>query len=248
MRLKEAMAEQDLAVALCLLMAQQKYCVIYRETQKIHLKLVGKLSDQCQDTLVQFGTFLGSTLSVDEYVTKLPSIQSMLLDYHIPNEVAFFLARPMFNHAINVSHDELVTSMRPPETLKLQMKYDQVRKADPNYKRLSTLAKQHMYFDAVKEVMEPVITSVVPLHPAKVWEDISPQFLTTFWSLTMFDLYVPEETYQQVINKVKQQSLSVSEANTSKTKKEQERYVTLMEKLQDEKKKQHEHVERVSNL
>lgn len=103
LRLKEAMAEHNLAVALCLLMAQQKYCVVYRETQKSHLKLVGKLSDQCQDTLVQFGTFLGSTLSVDEYVNKLPSIQSMLLDYHIPNEVAFFLARPMFNHAINVS-------------------------------------------------------------------------------------------------------------------------------------------------
>lgn len=104
LRLKEAMSEQDLAVALCLLMAQQNYCVVYRETQKSHLKLVGKLSDQCQDTLVQFGTFLGSTLSVDEYVNKLPSIQSMLIDYHIPNEVAFFLARPMFNHAINVKN------------------------------------------------------------------------------------------------------------------------------------------------
>lgn len=97
------MSEQDLAVALCLLMAQQNYCVVYRETQKSHLKLVGKLSDQCQDTLVQFGTFLGSTLSVDEYINKLPSIQCMLTEYHIPSEVAFFLARPMFNHAINVS-------------------------------------------------------------------------------------------------------------------------------------------------
>lgn len=97
------MNENDLAVALCLLMAQQNYCVVYKETQKSHLKLVGKLSDQCQDTLVQFGTFLGSTLTVEEYINKLPTIQSMLLDYHIPTEVAFFLARPMFNHSINVS-------------------------------------------------------------------------------------------------------------------------------------------------
>lgn len=103
LRLKEAMNDNDLAVALCLLMAQQNYCVVYKETQKSHLKLVGKLSDQCQDTLVQFGTFLGSTLTVEEYVTKLPSIQCMLLNYHIPTEVAFFLARPMFNHSINVS-------------------------------------------------------------------------------------------------------------------------------------------------
>jgi len=58
---------------------------------------------QCQDTLVQFGTFLGSTLSMEEYMTKLPSIHSMLADYHIHADVAFFLARPMFTHAINVS-------------------------------------------------------------------------------------------------------------------------------------------------
>lgn len=103
LRLKEALWEENLAVALCLLMAQQRYCVVYRETEDSHLKLVGWLYDQAQDTLVQFGTFLGSTLSMDEYVTRLPSIHSMLSEYHIHTDVAFFLARPMFNHAINVS-------------------------------------------------------------------------------------------------------------------------------------------------
>lgn len=65
--------------------------------------MTGKLYDQCQDTLVQFGTFLGSTMTVDEYVERLPSIHSMLQDNHIHADVAFFLARPMFAHAINVS-------------------------------------------------------------------------------------------------------------------------------------------------
>jgi THO complex subunit 2 len=102
-RLKEALASNDLAVALCLLIAQQKNCVIYRETSDSHLKLVGKLYDQCQDTLVQFGTFLGANYSVEEYVERLPSIHSMLQEYHIHSDVAFFLARPMFQHAINVS-------------------------------------------------------------------------------------------------------------------------------------------------
>ena len=41
-------------------------------------------------------------MTVDEYVEKLPSIHSMLEDYHIHSDVAFFLARPMFTHAINV--------------------------------------------------------------------------------------------------------------------------------------------------
>ena len=110
---------------------------------------------------------------------------------------------------------------------------------------MSASAKQQKYFDAVTEIMTPIHKSVIPLHAAKVWEDISPQFLTTFWSLTMYDLYVPEESYQQTINKIKQQSLATADANTSKGKKEQERYNTLMEKLQDEKRKQHDHVEKV---
>lgn len=103
-RLKDALASNDLAVTLCLLMAQQKNCVIYRETANNHLKLVGKLYDQCQDTLVQFGTFLGSSYSVDEYMERLPSIHNMLQEYHIHADVAFFLARPMFTHQITVNY------------------------------------------------------------------------------------------------------------------------------------------------
>lgn len=83
-------------------MAQQKHCVVYRETADNHLKLVGKLYDQCQDTLVQFGTFLGSSYSVDEYMERFPSIHDMLQVYHIHTEVAFFLARPIFAHQISV--------------------------------------------------------------------------------------------------------------------------------------------------
>ncbi|CAH1184109.1 unnamed protein product [Phyllotreta striolata] len=226
LRLKEAMIENDLAVALCLLMAQQNYCVVYKETAKnSHLKLVGKLSDQCQDTLVQFGTFLGSTLSVDEYVNKLPTIQSMLTDYHIPLEVAFFLARPMFNHAIN-------------------QKYDQLRKMDPAYKKMSNAIKNQKYYESALDVMEPVCLSLQHLHPPRVWEDISPQFLSTFWSLTMYDLFVPEETYQQVINKAKMAALANMDMGV-KGKKEQERYQTLSEKLSDEKRKQTEHVDKI---
>ncbi|XP_018897836.2 THO complex subunit 2 isoform X2 [Bemisia tabaci] len=228
-RLKEALAQDNLAVSLCLLMAQQRYCVIYKETEKSHLKLVGKLYDQCQDTLVQYGTFLGSTLSMDEYVTRLPSIHSLLSEYHIHTDVAFFLARPMFTHAIN-------------------LKYDSLRKADPNCKKLSTVQKQQKYCEAVTEVMSPIAQSVRPLHMAKIWEDISPQFLVTFWSLTMYDLFVPVNAYQREINKIKQTSLSLENSKDlvpSKLKKEQEKHLVLVEKLQDERKKQQEHVERV---
>ncbi|XP_020805921.1 LOW QUALITY PROTEIN: THO complex subunit 2 [Drosophila serrata] len=229
-RLKDALANNDLAVALCLLMAQQKHCVIYRETAAhSHLKLVGNLYDQCQDTLVQFGTFLGSTYSVDEYVERLPSIITMLREYHINTDVAFFLARPMFTHQIN-------------------QKYDQLRRADPNAKKLNPTQKLQKYLEATQLIMNPIVESVRPLHSLKVWEDISPQFLVTFWSLSMYDLHVPNDSYQREIGKLKQlaqQAADGKDSNQSKNKKEQERYIALMEKLNDERKKQHEHVDKI---
>jgi len=69
---------------------------------------------------------------------------------------------------------------------------------------MSTTIKQLKYAEAAQTVMAPVAQSVRPLHPLKVWEDISPQFLVTFWSLSMYDLYVPVESYQREISKLKQ--------------------------------------------
>lgn len=60
--------------------------------------------------------------------------------------------------------------------------------------------------------MSPIVASVRPLHAPKVWEDISPQFLVTFWSLTMYDLFVPNDSYQREINKIKQLSLQVMDS------------------------------------
>ena len=79
-------------------MAQQRNCVVYKETEDSHLKLVGKLFDQCQDTLVQFGSFLAANLSVDDYTRRLPEMKELLTRFHVNLDLAFFLARPMFNH------------------------------------------------------------------------------------------------------------------------------------------------------
>jgi THO complex subunit 2 len=59
---------------------------------------------QCQDTLVQFGHFLASNLSIDDYTFRLPPMSELLTRYHVNSDLAFFLARPMFNHQVEASH------------------------------------------------------------------------------------------------------------------------------------------------
>ncbi|XP_030637187.1 THO complex subunit 2 [Chanos chanos] len=225
-RLKEALLEHDLALPLCLLMAQQRHGVVFSESQHKHLKLVGKLYDQCHDTLVQFGGFLASNLSTDDYVRRVPSIDVLCKLYHTPHDAAFFLSRPMYSHHI-------------------QSKFEELKRADKGSRGQQKLQK---YVSACEMVMSPVHEAVMSLHPPRVWDDLRPQFYVTFWSLSMYDLAVPHDAYEREVNKLKSQ-VKALEDNTdmplNKKKKEKERCTALQDKLQEEERKQLEHVQRV---
>ncbi|XP_012873529.1 PREDICTED: THO complex subunit 2 [Dipodomys ordii] len=174
-RLKDALLDHDLALPLCLLMAQQRNGVIFQEGGEKHLKLVGKLYDQ-------------------------------------------------FN---------------------LQSKYDELKKSEKGNKQQH---KVHKYISSCEMVMAPVHEAVVSIHVAKVWDDISPQFYATFWSLTMYDLAVPHSSYEREVNKLKVQMKAIDdnqEMPPNKKKKEKERCTALQDKLLEEEKKQMEHVQRV---
>ena len=69
----------------------------------------------------------------------------------------------------------------------------------------------------------------------KIWDDISSQLLATFWSLTMYDLYVPERIYHKKIKELKEAPDKLKDnkdLNSTRRKKEAERLNNLMEKLQ----------------
>ncbi|KAI4891163.1 hypothetical protein NFI96_021304 [Prochilodus magdalenae] len=225
-RLKDSLLDHELALPLCLLMAQQRNGVVFSEGGEKHLKLVGKLYDQCHDTLVQFGGFLASNLSMEDYIKRVPSVDILCNQFHTPHDAAFFLSRPMYAHQI-------------------LSKYDELKKAEKGNRQQQ---KVHKYIAACEQVMAPVHEAVVSLHPPKVWDDIRPQFYATFWSLTMYDLAVPHTAYEREVNKLKMQIKAIdenAEMPLNKKKKEKERCTALQDKLLEEEKKQLEHVQRV---
>uniref|UniRef100_A0A4X2LDQ8 THO complex subunit 2 n=1 Tax=Vombatus ursinus TaxID=29139 RepID=A0A4X2LDQ8_VOMUR len=225
-RLKDALLDHDLALPLCILMAQQRNGVIFQEGGEKHLKLVGKLYDQCHDTLVQFGGFLAANLSTEDYIKRVPSIDVLCNEYHTPHDAAFFLSRPMYAHHIS-------------------SKYDELKKAEKGNKQQH---KVHKYIASCELVMTPVHEAVISLHVSKVWDDISPQFYATFWSLTMYDLAVPHNSYEREVHKLKVQMKAIDdnqEMPLNKKKEEKERCIALQDKLLEEEKKQMEHVQRV---
>lgn len=234
-RLKEAIVGNNLDIALCILAAQQRHCCVWKESDEeisgtlggSQLKAVGRLADQCQDALVQLGAFLASAHAPSEYAARLPPLPELLSEYHVDADVAFFLHRPVLTQKIAVKAEFLrKLSDVKPDTLEL------------------SIAR---YTEASKLAMEPIVESITPLLPTKVWEDISPEFYVTFWSLSMYDLRVPVEMYEKEITRLKNAAAAVTKDSSvgNKGKKERERFNTLIEKLKDEQKRQEEHVARV---
>lgn len=95
-----------------------------------------------------------------------------------------------------------------PYALCSQSKYDELKKAEKGNKQQQ---KVHKYVAACEQVMTPVHEAVVSLHPARVWDDLRPQFYATFWSLTMYDLAVPTSAYEREVNKLKAQIKAIEE-------------------------------------
>lgn len=89
-----------------------------------------------------------------------------------------------------------------------QSKYDELKKAEKGNKQQQ---KVHKYVAACEQVMTPVHEAVLSLHPARVWDDLRPQFYATFWSLTMYDLAVPHTAYEREVNKLKAQIKAIEE-------------------------------------
>lgn len=77
---------------------------VRRVVTEDHMKIGNYISlflFQCQDTLVQFGTFLASS-ATEEYAKKIPAIDKLFQEYYVSADAAFFLWRPLLSNSITV--------------------------------------------------------------------------------------------------------------------------------------------------
>ena len=63
---------------------------------------------------------------------------------------------------------------------------------------------QASYHSAWYSVLDPVVEAARQLHTPKVWEDMSPKLYTTFWVLSLYDLYVPTARYEDEVRKARE--------------------------------------------
>ncbi|KHN79043.1 THO complex subunit 2 [Toxocara canis] len=236
LRLRDALSKENLIVGLAILIAQQRQCIVFVESNDIPLKLAGKMLDQCQETLVQFGSFLRSNLRQDEYSSRIMSVPELISKYYLPTDAAFFLCRPSFMHRIYNSFDKCRRALRD---------------ADGNKTKLDANRKFAIFKSSFDEELSSLEQKLVPLLPDALWADISPKVFVVFWTLTMYDISVPKVAYEREIQRVRRSFAALAEnTEVSKTKrsKEEEQLRGVEKKLSDELKRQGEHVERVLSI
>ena len=63
---------------------------------------------------------------------------------------------------------------------------------------------QASYHAACQQVIDPLVEAARLLHSPKVWDDINCRLFTAFWSLSLYDLYVPAKRYEDEISRARQ--------------------------------------------
>jgi len=225
---QDSLVKHGLVMPLFLLIAQQRSACAYT-TDTPHLKMLGELYDRCQETLDQFQAFLASQLSPAEYAELLPTVGELCGSYQLEPEVAFFIARP----ALGALY---AAAKAKGKDDKLALK---VEKAAEEAPPPPEEAQQ------VRDVL-----------PASSWELLSPHLYYTFWSLSLYDIFVPKERYDSEVKRLRRQveeidryqaPFGVSHADPDqkaaalKRKKDKERCITNQDKLKLELQEQTAH-------
>ncbi|KAF7262666.1 hypothetical protein EG68_00056 [Paragonimus skrjabini miyazakii] len=230
-RLKDALIEHNMIMPFIFLMAQQRDAVLFLDDPDRHVKLAGRLYDQCQGTLVQFITFLGLQLTREEMQTQCLPIERMMGEFHVPADTAFCLYRSLFEQRVS-------------RMLETKERADSDRAGDQSKSSIKAL------FAAIsQQLCGEIAAAIRPLYPSRVWDELGTNFFVTFWTLHSSDLVVPEAAYQRQVLQLREQMQQIETApngwTSAKKKREIERLQGLVDKLAVEQSERHEHVARV---
>ncbi|KRX35724.1 THO complex subunit 2 [Trichinella murrelli] len=225
-RLKDSLLQDDLAVTLCILIAQQRKVIVFKDGAKVHLKLAGQMLDQCHETFIQFAHFLMANVEIEEYTRRMPLADELLQLYNLDCSSAMFLTRPAYNYKIREKFQELI-------------------KAEKAGQQLEDSKKMQYYISACEEIYLPLQNKMKELSQPEMRPELTTKFFVTFWTLSLYDLFVPTKAYQTAVDGIRksiEQLESCRELTESKRRKEKERFLQQESKLLQEQQTHLEHV------
>ncbi|KAI9807802.1 MAG: hypothetical protein M1825_005107 [Sarcosagium campestre] len=113
-RLMKALADPKIAGQLLIAIAQERQtCIFGLPEPDAHLKLLGNLSDEIHRVLAQYIDFLRSNLSFEEFDALVPTVPSLILDFGIDPNIAFWIGRPSIVHQMKEATDAAAAQTTP---------------------------------------------------------------------------------------------------------------------------------------
>ncbi|KAI9793175.1 MAG: THO complex subunit 2 [Piccolia ochrophora] len=112
-RLLRSLSEPKLAGQLLIAIAQERQtCIFGLPEEDSHLKLLGNLFDEIHRVLSQYLDLLRSNLAISDFDALVPNVASLILEYGIDPNVAFWISRTSIIHEM-AQTSEIATKSLP---------------------------------------------------------------------------------------------------------------------------------------
>lgn len=237
-RLTKALNDCGLVSTLLLAMAQQRQACIFQEGDA-PLKAIGHQFDEITRILAQYLDLLRTNLSIEEFSTLIPSVASMLTEWDIPSEIAFWITRPVIQKQITDFDRDNIPVIEVKDTNgDIDMKEEEASEEDgeavetedvttsaatPTEVEMTGNADESMaeVEDSSQHNWHPVLNQIMedvrPKLPEDIQQLVGPGFYITFWQLSLYDISVPSKSYEDEMgrNKKKISSITSDRSNVS---------------------------------
>ncbi|KAI9207980.1 transcription factor/nuclear export subunit protein 2-domain-containing protein [Polychytrium aggregatum] len=259
-KLMKALMESQTIGPLALLIAQQKREILSRMRMDEDIKVAGWFIDHCQNSFMQYVDFLASNLDKGQYYPIFENPEVICLRFGLDPEVAFHLLRPKLTGLVMGLHDggpsqpaNVEGSSTEDVTNKMDVDAAEIAGDNDMHLDIATrleqdLARPNSWHPKLYDTMRSVLSIV----PEKVWSGLSPQFYTTFWQLSLYDIFIPSAHYASeqakqrlIIEQIERSENAPGGAPLSKLLKDKERAKLMRNQLAQEAELQEAHVKRV---
>ncbi|KAK5953888.1 THO2 plays a role in transcriptional elongation [Knufia fluminis] len=230
-RLVRALQDYGLTAKLLLTMARQRQACIF-DAGDAPLKAIGYKFDEITRVMGQYLDMLKSNLTAEEFGQLIPGTATIMNEYEIPAEVAFAIGRAMIQKQMNdFDRDDVKDSTTKDVNGDIDMKDGEASEEDgeavetedvatgaatPTENEITGNADADMAeSEAITEqrwhpVLRDVMDETRPYLPEDIRDVVGPGFYVTFWQLSLYDINVPSNSYQDEMNRNKKKITGVT--------------------------------------
>lgn len=234
-RLIKSLTHTRLAGQLLVAIAQERLTCVFNESSS-ELKLLGNIFDEIHRILTQYLDLLRSNLSTEEFDSFVPDFASLIKEFGIQPEIAFWIRRASIAHKIAAVESpsqkqespakEITESSTSAAQSNDENKMDIADDGEVVAKAEEAPASDAMDVDkemnstsaaatalalgAANPVMQDLINNVESVLPAETWEVVGAHFYATFWQLAPYDLHVPQDSYNAEFQRLNRRVIAVN--------------------------------------